>query len=235
MMNCKDISELSPLYLSRELDAARTAEFRGHLASCPSCANECEHLAELDARMREETAAEYVDTTALDQRVRESIARPVRRWMIPAGIAAVLVAGFFAYRVWLTPDRACTEAALDHQREVVEGARRTWRSDPGAISELADRQGVSLAQFSPPGYRLERGKLCRLNGKVFLHLVYGSADGEVSLFLKPRDGTRSSIRTTESGLEHIASFDSNRATAIAVATQSKNAAVQLAQFASVIL
>jgi anti-sigma factor RsiW len=74
----------------------------------------------------------------------------------------------------------------DHQREIIEKQRRNWLSDEAQVADLASEQGVSapmLAQLAPDGYRLEHGKICRLNGREYLHLVYQNPRGEVSLFL----------------------------------------------------
>jgi len=238
-MNCEDISELSPLYLSRELDALRREEFHEHLASCPACLAEMEQLAEIDARVRDAILCEDVDTASLDRRVRQSIVRPVRRWLIATSVAAAIVIALIGYRVWSAPDRTCIAAADDHQREVVAGERRVWKLDLPAIGELAGRQGISsavLVRLAPEGFRLERGKLCHLNGRAFLHLVYSGSDGSISVFLRQREmGNPGGIRTVDAGFERVAYFDTAGVSAIIVADRNSESALRLARVAAQIL
>ena len=39
-MNCREIEEIAPLYLSGEMEEDRRAMFRAHLAQCRNCAAE---------------------------------------------------------------------------------------------------------------------------------------------------------------------------------------------------
>ncbi|MBZ5602425.1 MAG: zf-HC2 domain-containing protein [Acidobacteriia bacterium] len=240
-MNCKDVLGLSALYLSAELDSERMGEFRRHLESCSACSSEIEHLVDLDARVRDAIAAEPVETAAVEQRVRAEIAGGSRRrWIgIAASVAAAVVIASAGYRVWAAPDRICAAAADDHQREVVEGARRAWRSDAASIAELADREGLSsvaVQRLAPEGFQLEKGKLCRLDGRVFLHLVYSGASGTVSVFLRQRDANPiASIRDATAGAEHVAYFDTDRVSALVVSDGSKESALKVARFAERVL
>jgi len=239
-MICQDVLGLSSLYLSGELDEARTAEFRAHLQSCPACAVEIEQMAEVDTRLRDAMQTEPADTAMLDARIRRHIAAPSRRWISVAAsfAAAVLIAGI-AYRVAGGPDPVCAAAASDHRHEVVEGQRRTWLSDTDSIAALADRQGIAssaVAQLAGSGFRLDRGKLCRLDGRIYLHLVYSGNGRAVSVFLHPHDsGTIHDVRALHSGSEHVAYFETQRVSAIVVADQSSEPATRMAQAAARIL
>jgi hypothetical protein len=190
-----------------------------------------EQMAEIDARVREALLAEPIDSMRIDQRVRESI-RPSRHWVgIAVGIAAGLAIAVVVLQ-YSAPNRTCAAAALDHHREIVTGEHRTWLLDPASIAGLAERQGVSFAQFAPADLRLERGKLCRLNGRVFLHLVYSDGSGEVSLFLRQHEqGSPAAIRNADSGSEHVAYFDTPRVDAIVVSNESSESAKRIAQLA----
>lgn len=239
-MNCKQVSDLLSPYLWNELDADRSARVREHLNVCLVCAAEVAQARELDARLRGAILAEPAFAGALEQRIRESIAPRSRRWIgIAASFAAALVMAGIGYRVWTGPDRACTAAADDHQREVVEGARRTWRSDAASIGELAERQGIAaaaLSRLAPAGFQLERGKLCRLDGQIFLHLVYSSGSEKLSVFLRQRDASApADIRNTDAGREHVASFDTQRVTALVVSDQSTESALEAARVAARVL
>jgi anti-sigma factor RsiW len=239
-MNCKEVVELSSPYLSRELAADCMAEIRKHLESCPACAGELDQLSEIDARVRDSLLAEPINTTVVDRRVRKNIAPPSRRWIsVAASIAAAVVIAVTAYQVSSGSDRTCAAAASDHRVEVVDGERRTWLVDASAIGQLAEKQGIdssAVRRLASEGFQLERGKLCRLNGRIFLHLVYSSGGGAVSVFLRPHDAAwAAGIRHAESGAEHVAYFDTAHVSAIVVTGQSSESATKLARFAQRVL
>lgn len=253
-MTCQDIADLQPLYLSGELaseaDPSRAAAFGAHLAACEACAMEVRRQAEIDRSLRDGVRAEQVETAGIDRRIRSQVAASRRpRAMVwiaaAAAIAAIVVLGVFASHVLLmTPSTPlCNDAALDHSEEVVHGALRAWRTTVPQIQVLADRPGVSVPLAAPPGYHLERGKLCRLEGHVYLHLVYSNGAQEFSLFLRHRGaefppGSAKEIAngrplyTAERGREHVAFLQTDRLTAMIVTDQSSQAALALARFAA---
>src|SRR5260370_41465971 len=189
-MNCPDIAQLCPLYLSGELDAPRMDEFAVHLKTCSACAREVGQHMELDRRLRAAVLAEEIDSRRVDSRVRESITRP-QRWLRAGSVAAAILLGMVGYQGGSgRTARLYTDAARDHRREVVERQHRTWYFDQQEVQALADREGVSPAVVSAlaaNGYRLECGKLCRLDGGPFLHLVYSDGERPLSIFVRPRD------------------------------------------------
>jgi hypothetical protein len=164
--------------------------------------------AEIDRRLRDAILAEPVDTAELDRRVRRQIAGRSRWWL---AIAAMLVVAFVGYRMF-APDE-CTDAATDHRREVVNREPRKWREDPAEIQQLANRQGVAVA--IPAGYRVVRGKLCKLDGRVFLHLVVSDGARELSLYLRPR-GRDERAREVYVGRARVAGFSTDRVTGLVV-------------------
>jgi hypothetical protein len=133
---------------------------------------------ELDSLLREACEREPVETAALERSIR---ARPRRRivalrW-IAAAAALALIAWGASYRVRVPG--AFQQAARDHRVEVVEQSPRRWRTDTAAIDSIARRFGFSAeqaARLAPAGYRLEHAKICGLDGKPALHLVYTGAD-----------------------------------------------------------
>jgi len=44
----------------------------------------------------------------------------------------------------------------------------------------------AVAKVAPQGYELNRARLCMLDGRVYLHLVYAGNAGEFSVFLRQR-------------------------------------------------
>lgn len=258
-MTCKEAAELAPLYLSAELDRPRAAHVDAHLKSCPDCMREFERQAQMDARLREEVLAEPLDATNFERRVRERLAGeagmnagPVpmrRRWALAAAVAAaVLLITGLGYRILLGSHvpRVYADAAFDHKLEVTDHGPRKWLTDPAQIAALAERRGIAgsaPSALSTNGYQLERGKLCFLDGRVFLHLVYSSGSGEFSVYLRQR-GNESlpgrihetengrSLRELNPGSAHVASFQTDNLTVVVVTDQPGQAALQMARFAA---
>jgi anti-sigma factor RsiW len=259
-MNCSDINELAPLYVAGELAAVRAAEFDAHLKTCSSCFRELETQARLDARLREVLLAEDMDISRVNRRIREliggeSLEAAVKsvgrthgnRWMTAAmGIAAaflLLVAGYL-----LVPGRVSrvyADAADDHQTEVVDHSPRRWISDPGQIEALAQKQGIDVAVPAElaSGYHLERAKICWLDGRPYLHLVYSDGVREFSLFLRARNGEKITgairgfsngrlLRECASGSDHLSSFRTSHLSAVVATEQSAAASLQFAKLAS---
>jgi Putative zinc-finger len=262
-MNCNEIFDLTPLYLSGELDSQRAGEFDTHLRGCPSCMREIETQSRLDAQLREAVLAEEVDVSRVNRQVRELITRESseqhvhvsrpnrrRRWVTAAmGVAAsllLLVAGYI-----LVPGsaaRVCADAAADHRDEVVDQQPRRWVTEPAKIAALAEQQGVagSVPMAVASGYHLERAKVCWLDRRSFLHLVYSDGTGEYSLFLRAREGQgipgeiRSGAsgefpRSSVSGFEHLSSFETSRLTAVVVTDQPADAAQRFAKAVSSVI
>jgi anti-sigma factor RsiW len=267
-MKCTDIAELAPLYISCELDAERTAQFDAHLKSCPACMQELEHQARLDTRLREIIFSEGVDTSRVDRNVRALIAtgadapartsaqprvrQTSRRWVVAAmGIAAMLLLLAVGYRLFVGAHvgRVYADAATDHQREVVEQQPRKWVVDPAQIAALAERQGVpgaTPAALAPASYQLKGARVCLLDGRPFLNLVYTNGAKEFSVYLRQRDdkslpgavsGTTNGmpLHTSNPGDEHIASFETAHLTAMVVTDESADAALHLASSLSAAL
>lgn len=248
-MNCKDVQQLAVLYLSGELDLGRSAELHAHLARCAECRAGIAGQIELDSRLRTELLASTPDSSALESRIRRAIAREPRlrftsgqRAMVAAAAMLLFVIGIvFAARLWLRPQpvQLCSDAARDHLREIVHQEPRRWTADRSGIEAIARRVGVpiaTIAGFSAPGYQLERGRLCRLDGHVFLHLVYSNGARRFSIFLAPASGPESGavFTTTENG-EHVATVRSSRQRAVVVAEESPGAVRALARIAMSVL
>lgn len=244
-MTCKEIAALCPAYLSGEMETDSAQEFAGHLRTCRACNDEVEWQAALDSLLRRSVLSERVETAALDDRVRARIASESRslsiRWLaVVAGMAAILLAGIVSYRAMFAPrpPALCVNAARDHRSEVTLAQHRRWLSDPNAVGNLAQRNGIPaslIATLTPPAYRFEHGKLCRLGDKVFLHLVYARGGSEFSVYLRPSSGAEELLRQAESGGEHVAYFQTTRYTALFVTDRSSAAALSLARSAASVL
>jgi hypothetical protein len=199
---------------------------------------------DLDQRVRESLLSEKIDTSRVEQAVRQRIQAPQRHiprlrhtprrrqtlgWTVAAAILiAMLVAGAL-YRRQAAP-ALCIAAAQDHQNEIVDGQPRKWLRDLPAIQSLAQKQGVpvsAVAALATSGYRVERGRLCFLRGQIFLHLVYTRDGSEYSVYLRSQDKVARidrSVREVSVGPEHSAYFETNRLTAVFVGPQAGVAA-----------
>ena len=254
-MNCPEITELSTLYLSGELDSPRAREFENHLRACPACGRELEEQRMLDHALRAAILAGDLDTTGVDDQVRQQIAfpqapaaRPDRfralkvRWLAPAGVAASITLGFLIYRVPLrTPIATVYSDAARHHGHLAD--HKQWISGQASLAQLAQQGGMEpslLMSLAPAGYRLEHGKLCRLDGHPFLHLVYANGANEVSVFLRPWDDSEPSpgiaretinnriLYTVDVGPEHLSFFQSGELTAMVVSEKSGETALSIA-------
>ena len=260
MLNCSDIHELAPLYVCGELEPARAAEFDAHLKSCPRCLQEIEEQSRLDAQLRQALLAEGIDVQRVNRHIRERIAaetvqptvisaprRSMRGLAAIAGIAAafVLLAGTYL----MAPgrfSRVYADAAEDHQSEVIEHSPRRWYVEPAQIVKLEQYLGISMSvpQDLSDGYHLQRAKICQLDGKLYLHLVYTDGTREFSLFLRPRRGERLTgmvrgmsngrfLHASVSGDERLSSFKTSNLIAIVATNQdaatSLNDARQVSQ------
>jgi hypothetical protein len=238
-MNCAAVLNLAPLYLTGELEQERADELTAHIKDCASCAWELGQQKAVDALVRETVLAEAVDSSRVEHNVRLVVGEPVgrgpgRRWMFAlAGLAAVLLLGVFLMRA--RPVYAA--AAKDHRLEIVELQPRKWSTDRAAIAALAQRQGVSdsaIDRIAPAGYHVAQGKLCFLDGKIFLHLVYAGGEGKLSVFLRPADRIEA-VHAESHGAEHVAGFQDRKLSALFVTEQSGDAAMRLARSAAAVI
>jgi anti-sigma factor RsiW len=238
-MNCAAVLNLAPLYLTGELEPERASEVAAHLKDCASCAWELGQQKALDAVLRETVLAEDVDSSRVERKVRLVVGEPVgrgsgRRWMFAlAGLAAVLLLAVFL----MSARPVYAAAAVDHRREIVELQPRRWSTDRTAIAALAQRQGVSdsvIDRVTPAGYHLAQGKLCFLDGRIFVHLVYASDTGRVSVFLRPADRVEA-VHAESHGAEHVAGFQDRKWNALFVTEQSGDAALRFAKSAAAVI
>lgn len=244
-MNCSDISTFAPLYLTGELEPARAQIFSAHLDNCEVCRLELAQQTAIDQRLRAALRAEDIDISAIERRVREHIhrgQRTSRRWILAAaGVAAIFLLAIVSYRTMFSyPAKPVyAAAARDHRLEIVDRQPRKWSTGRASIERLAARQGLSssaVAAFAPAGYHLAQGKLCRLEGRVFLHLVYKNEAGDFSLFLRrPDDTIASDIHTDTFAAEHVAGFQHGQLSALIVTEQSGDTVLRLATSAAAAL
>lgn len=233
-MNCREIEEFAPLYLSGELEEDRRALFRAHLAQCRRCAAEMDQHAALDARLRD-ALLELPDAARVERSVQGRVVRQ-RVWRFAAVAAAAVLVVAFGYRMLRPVSRLYTDAALDHRLEVTEQQPRRWRSDPVEIEKLAARYQLSnVAALAPQGYRLEHAKMCGIDGKAALHLVYTNGSREVSVYVRARSGANRNLHEVRLGPEELVEFQTDRLEAVVVTAGSSGECLEFARFASHVL
>jgi len=249
-MNCSDVLKFAPLYLAGELEPSRAEAFSAHLSDCPACRGELGQQAAFDEILRASMLAEHIDTWSVDQRVRASIStgRDSRRWIFAvAGVAAaimLLVMAGYQAMVWLRTKPVYAAAARDHRIEIVDRQPRRWFTDLVSIERLGGRVGLSsfaAASFAPAGYHLARAKLCLLDGRVFVHLVYAGDSqvdsqnnaGDFSLYLRRSDDASYArawgLHTGIFAAEHVAGFQHGPLKALVVTEQPGDSVVRLAK------
>ncbi|HWE52803.1 MAG TPA: zf-HC2 domain-containing protein [Bryobacteraceae bacterium] len=264
-MNCTAAESFMPLYLTGELDTGEAnhipaREFAAHIQSCPACAGELSRQMAIDARVRAVVLAEPADTTAIAARVIAAIepaAAPAiepaqvfpsrRTWVWGLAAAAVLLAGlaigYSGNRASLAAETPAgfTAAARDHRIEVAEGQPRKWRADVTAVADIAAREGIPaslVARLAPAGYRFQQGRLCKLDGVVYLHLVYADATGarRFSLYLdRVNQSPVEKVCASSVGAQHVAGFQDKHVKAMVVTEQSGDAALKIARFAASVI
>lgn len=199
-MNCGDASELAPLYLSGKLEPARAAVFAAHLQSCAACA------------------------AAVDRR-RSRGARRRARWLAIAASVAIVVLGaaLLARRTFRVP-LLYAEVLADHRQEVIERQPRQWQTDAAGIASLAEREGVPspvLQALGRDGYLLEKAKVCQLEGRRYLHLVYTHGADEISAYVRRRQAPGiGPLATADVGALHLAVINGAHVTALFVADRA---------------
>ncbi len=249
-MNCSEALDLVPLLLTGELDAPRAEQLTAHLSACPGCALELSEARALDDRLRAGLLAEHVDSAALERRVVQRIAleAPARNrrlhWALGGALAALALASVFGYQSHKASGLFAA-AARDHRFELVDRQPRKWRSDAAAVAGLASSRGIdmSLVQaVAKAGFDFKEARLCRLDGFIFLHLVYTDGGQEFSFFLRREDGGKVAgtrhdavagkpIYTSDLGAQHVAGFDDRGLKALVV-TDRPDAALRIAQAAA---
>ena len=195
-MNCREVLEAAPLFLSGEMNPEQHRAFTAHLEVCSACEREMTLQSLLDARVAAVLGGDAPDTVRIERAVLNQIeGRRIlrRRWFGVAvgAIAAGLIAASYGLLRPTPAAKLYVDAARDHWAEVVEKQPRHWRSGADQIEALARQKGLSLAQttaLAPEGYSLEGAKICGLDGQRMLHLVFTKGRRNFSVFVNPHRG-----------------------------------------------
>lgn len=200
-MNCSEARYYTPLKLSGELEGALLHKFDAHLFICPSCRQNLRDDTDLDISIRNASDERWdfghvearVLATIRSEGTPESRRRPLI-WGL--GMAAAVLTMVIGLAFYLFPERKSPltiyrDAADDHRAEVAGHMKLKWEHDPGAILALVSRvggTGILTEQIAPPGFHLDRARICKLLSHRYVHLVYSDGQREVSYFVRSRNG-----------------------------------------------
>jgi anti-sigma factor RsiW len=241
-MNCSEVQEIAPLWLSGELEEVRSSQVRAHLEGCAGCARSIGEDASLDVRIRTALAEDGPASSRTERMVLRRITLERRwRWLVASGAAAVVLLGLIFGAPLVTkqqPEKLFLDAARDHRLEVMEHQPRRWRSEAVDVGVLAERFGLTGATavaLAPAGYRLVHAKTCGLEGRPALHLVYTDGAREISLYVRRETGGLRRVGSAEIGTERMASAQHGGYSAVAVTTGKLDECRQIAQRAVSVL
>jgi anti-sigma factor RsiW len=239
MNNCAGIRMRAPLYLSGEMEVEERDAFAAHIAKCSTCAERIAEDRNLDGTLRSALGGFAPDTGRLEQTLQREISVDRRRrhqaWAgAIAATVALLAGGAFAWARWTRPPQWYTDAALDHRIEMIERQPRRWRSSDSELAGLAAQNGLQLGQLTAlaaAGYRLERAKICSIDGSRMLHLVFSNGTRRYSIFVSPHLGPAETVRTIRRGAEQVAGFETGHFRGLVVSDGSAAECAALAHAA----
>jgi anti-sigma factor RsiW len=198
-MNCPNYEHDTDAYLSGEFESA---EWRSHLDCCPNCAAKLQSETDFDLIIKHAVNEERLQTRQLEAHVRAAIRKSRKLWHMPKlptlryGIAATIVFGVlglasFGYaKGRMDHSAVCSDAADDHQEEIVVKAPRKWRSDLKQVEALSQRivgDSTVAERVTPAGYHLVGARICTLHDKDYMHLDFSDGSSEISLFIRRLD------------------------------------------------
>jgi len=222
-MNCSDLESNALRCFAHDLDAKQSAEFLLHVDSCVHCKKVIRAQQELDILLRQTILDEELDTSSLEQQILSKITNlqlQQRRQRFSrvillaaaAAIAAFAVGLGFFFSTTANELRLYADASTDHHVEVVENARREWTFQPELISQLGRQAtGAPITKVPPSlqGYVLTRGKICSLQNRRYLHLVYKNNQNEISVFITRSDDDLASLALLRHSTHYLSERQKN--------------------------
>lgn len=201
-MNCGEVKNLIQLYMDNELDARNTLDVQQHMESCSVCSRLLDVYLKQDQALKEFARSEAVNSGPVRARILAAIhnqsSETGKRWpflaiwkRVAAVAAMVIVVALLLWRGVLLPginERVYAAAISDHADhcsfEMVTGAI----TDRDELDKLSGVYGKLNAtpDLSAFGYANPRGRVCKMNGSEFLHLVFYNQEKQgLSVFLRP--------------------------------------------------
>ncbi len=210
-MNCEEAKGLIQLYLDDELDARNTLATQQHLEVCDDCSREFNVLLAQDRSLRRAAQAETIDSSNLRADILKSIGRQtqaaqtttkisrlthwlkISSWQRAAAVVALAIGlALVAIRLGQTPhvnESVCAAVIADHTAHDsvgdMMGAMIINPEELGRFARTFARLNA-VPNLSAFGYDKPQGRICKLDGIEFLHLIYYQpAQEPLSLFICP--------------------------------------------------
>ncbi len=221
-MNCGETKELIQLYMDNELDARSTLAVQQHLDSCSACSRQLNALLLQDQTLKQAARAETVDSARVRAEILNAIAQETHeektrrttnwspaRWFKKAAWQRIAAAAILALAAillalrggWMPGVNEAVYAAVaaDHAAHCSADVMMGAVIDPDELRRLVTTSAKlkAVPDLSVFGYGNPRGRICKVNGVEFLHLVYYHASQPpISLFLRPHDSNLITERLT---------------------------------------
>jgi hypothetical protein len=217
--NCEKIREYIDSYVSDELQVETNREILSHLEKCPECVALVKDRRQVRSLLRgaveRQPFPEDLEQRVISEIRRQSPAGLVWRLSRVAAIAAaVLVVVFLSWQVirrgqvpgsvtvFSQQGLALLNIGLeDHIGCAIEHGFKDRQYTPEQMTQaLGDKYAglVAVVQTkTPPGYSLNVGHRCSINGRTYVHFILRKGDSVVSIVLTERADTESFAQTTE--------------------------------------
>lgn len=202
-MNCGNVQDLLPLYLSGELGGEDLAAVQLHLQACESCSKAVSADRELDDTLRAAILENSPDVSEVLLCVHDRMA--TTRWkrmlhfpsvhavVLVASVVLVAILGLSVFRAHQAQRKTALDAANDHYSDLVLSRHPDWAYQPQDVAHFMKEQFAQqdlLAVITPTGASFEKVRLCNLGGTQYAHFVFRSGSTETSVFLLPNANLR---------------------------------------------
>jgi anti-sigma factor RsiW len=213
--DCERARDLLGLYADNELEALPTSQMAVHLEQCVQCRRELEVIQSQKRLLASAIKNSRYDTNALRASIEAATIRRhsfllfnlnvlgVPAWSVAISLILLIGLGsIYLYRRFeaAQPNALYRAAANDHRSGSAASDASDWVQSDSAIAEKANailNAKMRLPHSFGRDYTLARARLCQLNGKSFLHLVYETPYGSTaSLFICPHTGALPSGQRT---------------------------------------
>lgn len=203
MYDCKTTIPLIGLYADNELESLATSKVAEHLERCVQCRRELEIIQTQKRLLAEGVKSAEYNATALRASIEAATIRAAsfpfwslhisraKAWKLAAVVILLAFISLYFYQFMrnVRANSLYQAAARDHTLCSKASDAADWAQSDAAIEEKAKNfleMEMSLPRRTATDYVLVRARLCQLNGKSFLHLVYETPDGRIaSLFICP--------------------------------------------------
>jgi len=212
--DCERTREVLGPYADNELEGLPTSQMAAHLEQCVRCRRELEIIQSQKRLLASAIKNSSYDTTTLRASIEAATFRRrsfllskvnvlgVPAWSLAVSLILLMLGSIYFFRRFETaqPSSLYLAAANDHRTGSAASDATDWVQAESAIAEKANKilnMKTRLPHSFGSNYTLARARLCQLDGKSFLHLVYEAPDGSTaSLFICPHTGALPSGQRT---------------------------------------